>query len=708
MKSIFKGSFPATCTLLLMFVVAGYGQNSKPSTPKAVAPRTTGTGADVPSTVTHGIAVTNMDRKVVPGDDFYDYANGAWIARTQIPPDRAGMGVFTYLADQTSKRTAALIEEYSKSSAPAGSSDRQIADLFNAFMNEAAIEQQGLSKVKPHLDAIAAIKDKKELAHALGESLRADVDALNNTNFHTPNLFGLWTAPGFNDSDHYAAYLMQGGLELPDREYYLAESPQMKTIRTEYQKHIAEMLKLAGFTDADARAGRVLELEHSIAEKHISLSDNDDIHKANNTWKPADFTAKAPGLDWQEFFQAAGLDRQQEFTVWQPTAFTGEAALVESVPLDTWKDWLAFHLVEGYAPFLPKAFADAQFNFVGKQLFGVSQQRPRWERGVGIVDALLGDAVGKVYAQRYFSAEAKAQAQALVSNIVAAFHKRIDALDWMAPATKAEAHAKLKTLYVGIGYPEHWHDYSGLEVKADDMLGNIWRGELFEYHRQVNRLGKEVDRMEWSMSPQTVNAVNLPLQNALNFPAAILQPPFYDPKAPAAFNYGAIGAVIGHEVSHTFDSEGAAFDSKGRVRNWWTDSDMKHFEAATAKLAAQYDTYKPFPDLSLNGKQTLAENIADVAGIAAAYDGYRASLGGKQAPAQDGLTGDQQFFIAYAQDWGSKAREASLRRQVATDSHSPGQYRASTVRNNDAWYPAFKVKAGEKLYLAPADRVKIW
>ncbi len=715
MKQIFKGSYLATITVALLFVVAGFAQ--KPTPEKSGSKLTaSGTGAtnsgasraDVPSAGTHGIAVANMDRKIVPGNDFYDYANGGWIARTQLPPDRAGMGVFTYLTDQTSKRTAGLIEEFAKSSAPAGSSERQIADLFNSFMNEAAIEQQGLTKVKPHLDAIAAIKDKKELAHALGESLRADVDALNNTNFHTSNIFGLWTAPGFNDSEHYAAYLLQGGLELPDREYYLADSPHMRNIRTEYQKHISEMLKLAGFTDTDARAARIVELEHSIAEKHLSLSDNDDIHKANNTWKQADFTAKAPGLEWAEFFQGAGLDKQQDFTVWQPTAFTGESALVASAPLETWKDWLAFHLVEDYASFLPKAFADESFNFVGKQLYGVAQQRPRWERGVGLVDFLLGDAVGKVYAQRYFPPEAKAQAEAMVANIVAAFHKRIDALDWMAPETKAEAHAKLKTLYVGIGYPESWHDYSGLEVKADDLFGNMWRGGLFDYHRQVNRVGKDVDRKEWSMSPQTVNAVNLPLQNALNFPAAILQPPFYDPKAPAAFDYGAIGAVIGHEISHTFDSEGSAFDSKGRVRNWWTESDMKHFETATTKLAAQYDTYKPFPDLSLNGKQTLAENIADVAGIAAAYDGYKASLSGKAAPVQDGFTGDQQFFIAFAQDWGSKFREAALRRQVMTDSHSPGQYRAATVRNIDAWYAAFKVKPGEKLYLAPADRVRIW
>jgi len=656
----------------------------------------------------HGVAVANMDRSVQPGDDFYHYVNGDWIKRTEIPPDRPGVGVFTKIADLTNKRTAELIEEASKSKAPAGSSARQIADLYNSFMDEAAIESTGLAPLRPHLQAISAIRDKHELARALGESLRADVDALNNTNFHTPNLFGLWTAPGFNDSEHYAAYLLQGGLELPDREYYLSDTPHMREVRTQYQAHVSAMLKLAGFTDPDARAARIVELEHAIAEKHLSLAENDDIHKANNTWKQADFLAKAPGLDWTEYFRGAGLSKQAQFIVWQPTAFTGESALVASTPLDIWKDWLAYHLIEEYAPVLPKAFAGESFSFFGKTLFGTPQQSPRWRRGVALVDGLLGDAVGKIYAQRYFSPEAKAQAQALVANIIAAFRKRIDALSWMAPATKAEAQAKLTTLYVGVGYPEHWHDYSAYQVKAGDIFGNIWRAGLFEYHRQVARLGAQVDRKEWSMSPQTVNAVNLPLQNALNFPAAILQPPFFDPEAPAAVNYGAIGSVIGHEISHTFDSEGAAFDSKGRVRNWWTKADLDHFDAATAKLAAQYDTYKPFPDLSVNGKQTLAEDIADVAGVSAAYDGYRASLAGKPAPEQDGLSGDQQFFIAFGQNWGSKVREAALRRQLMTDSHAPGQYRAATVRNIDAWYLAFNVKPGEKLFLAPPDRVRIW
>jgi putative endopeptidase len=673
-----------------------------------VAASTTAYPQNVPPQESHGIAIANMDRTVKPGDDFYEYANGEWIKRTEIPADRAGLGVFSVLADLSNKRTAGLIEEIAKSNPAAGSSARKVAELYNSYMNEAAIEAKGLDPLRPHLDAIAAIHDKRELAHALGETLRADVDALNNTNFHTPNLFGLWVAPGFNDSEHYAAYLLQGGLQLPDREYYLSDSERMRNLRTQYQAHVSAILKLAGFSDTDARAARILELEHAIAQAHRSLADNEDIHKANNTWRQADFSAKAPGLDWAEYFRGAGINQQDSFIVWQPEAFTSESALVASTALDTWKDWLAFHLIDAYAGVLPKALADERYAFFGKTLSGTPQQRPRWQRGVFVVNGLLGDAVGQIYAQRYFSPEAKAQAEAMVANLIAAFRKRIQALSWMDPATKAEAQAKLSTLYVGIGYPESWHDYSSFEVKPDDIFGNIWRGNLSDYRREVLRLGKPVDRKEWSMTPQTVNAVNLPLQNALNFPAAILQPPFFDPLAPAAVNYGAIGSVIGHEISHTFDTEGSTFDSKGRVRNWWTPADLAHFEAATAQLAAQYDTYHPFPDLSVNGKQTLAENIADVAGISAAYDGYRDSLDGKTAPTQDGLSGDQQFFIAFGQNWGSKIREQALRQQVMTDPHAPARYRAATVRNIDAWYAAFEVQPGEKLYLAPPDRVRIW
>jgi len=685
------------CAAILFSLFGAVSATSAKEDPSSSAPLPTGPAVNS----------SYMDRTVRPGDDFYEYANGEWMKRTEIPADHGETFPGMPVVDETDKRVADLITDAAKNTAP-GDKARKIADLYNSYMDEAGIEAKGLKPLQPHLDAIAAIRNKRDLARALGETLRADVDPLNNTNFHTSNLFGLWVAPNFNDVDHYTAYLLQGGLRLPDREYYLSDSDAMRDTRAKYQAHVATMLKLAGFSDADGRATRIVELEHAIAEKHISLAENDDIHKANNTWTLRDFNAKAPGLNWAEYLQSAGLSNQKSFIVWQPTAFTAESALVASTPLETWKDWLAYHLIESYSFGLPKALADEQFAFFGKVLSGTPEQQERWKRGVQLVNGYLGDDVGQLYARRYFPPEAKAEVEAMVANLKVAFRKRIEALTWMNPVTKAEAEAKLDTLYVGVGYGESWHDYSNYEVKADDLFGNLWRGQLSGYHRQLARLGKPINRKEWSMTPQTINAVNLPLQNALNFPAGILQPPFFDPKAPAAANYGSIGAVIGHEISHTFDNEGSVFDSKGRVRNWWTPDDLAHFEAATAKLAALYDTYKPFPDLALNGKQTLGENIADLGGLAASYDAYKASVAGRNVPAQDGLSDDQQFFLAFAQSWAEKGRDAALRQQVLTDGHSPGQYRALEVRNIDAWYAAFDVKADEKLYLAPTDRVRIW
>ncbi len=664
--------------------------------------------AQTAAPLAHGISIANMDTAVRPGDDFYLYANGGFLARTKLPPDRASIGVFSTLADLSFKQTATIIEDVAKANAAPGSNERKIADLYHSYMDEAAIESHGLPTLKPHLDAIAAIHTPRELAHALGLSLRADVDALNNTNFHTANIFGLWVAPSFNDPDHYAPYLLQGGLQLPNRDYYLSDSPHMKEVREKYKTHIAAMFRLAGLAEPEARAARVLALETAIAQKHISLADSEDIHKANNPWRPADFSAKAPGLDWPEFFRAAGLDKQTTFIVWQPSAFTGEAALVASQPVDSWKDLLAYHLIEAYATATSKALADERFAFFGTTLSGTTQQRPRDFRGDVIVSRILGDAVGQIYVKRFFSPEAKAQAQALVDNLMAAFRERLERLTWMAPTTKAEALAKLGTLQVGVGYPDHWRSYSAYEVTPDNLFLNLWRSDLFDLHYSLDRIGKPVDRKEWTMTPQTVNAVNLPLHNGLNFPAAILEPPFFDPQAPDAANYGGIGTTIGHEISHTFDSEGAAFDSKGRVRNWWTPDDLAHFNAAASALAAQYDTYKPFPDLNVNGRQTLGENIADVAGLTAAYDGYRASLKGSPAPMDGNLTGDQQFFIAFSQTWSSVTRDAVLRQQVLADPHAPGKYRAATVRNNDAWYSAFDIQPTDKLYLAPKDRVKLW
>lgn len=660
------------------------------------------------SSAAHGISVHNMERSVEPGNNFYLYANGAWIARTQIPADRAGVGVFTALFDKSRKNVASLVKAAAGSSAPAGSDERKIADLYASYMSKQTVDSLGLKPLQPELSKIKAIADKQQLATMMGSLLRTDVDPLNNTNFHTVNLFGLWTSPGFRNSAVYAPYLLQGGLVLPSPDYYLDSSAHMQQVRTKYAQHIAAMLRLAGYSDTTARAAKILALEQALAKVQESIADSEIIENANNLWTLADFQAKAPGLDWRAYFTAAGLAQQPNFYVWQPSAFTAESALVASAPLDTWKDWLAFHLLEQYGPYLSQPFAQETFNFEGKVLAGVPQQEPRWKRAVDLVNADLGDAVGQLYAKKYFPPQAKAEAQDMVAHLIAAYHKRLTALTWLAPSTKAEALKKLDSLYVGIGYPESWKDYSTYRVESGDLFGNVWRAQEWQYRHDIDRLGKPVDRHEWWMEPQTVNAVNLPLQIALNFPAAILQPPFFDPKAPAADNYGAIGTIIGHEISHTFDAEGSAFDAAGRLRNWWTPTDHQHFEREAKALELQYDSYEALPGLHVNGEQTIDENIADLGGVAAAFEAYHDSLNGGAAPKIDGFTGDQQFFIAFGQNWGSKVRSAALRRQVLTDPHAPAEFRAATVRNSDAWYTNFDVKPGEKLYLTPDKRVRIW
>ncbi len=659
----------------------------------------------------HGVNTAAMDRSVKPGDDFYSYAGGTYIRNAQIPADRISISVFSIIADRTLQQTTSIVTDSALASASAGSDARKIHDLYASYMDEAAIEAHGRAAVDEALKPIAAVHDRTQLAAALGHSLRNDVDALNNTNFHTANLFGMWVAPGFNDPDHYAPYILQGGLGMPTRDYYLSDSPRMQSIRDAYRKHVANNFHLLGLDNPDQRAAAVLALETAIARVQVSLADSEEIGHANNPWTLADFQSKAPGLDWKTYFAAASLGDYaaagKPFIVWQPAAFTAESALVASQPVDTWKDFLIAHLVDAYTGGISKAFADERFEYT-RVLTGAQAQRPRQQRAVFLTSDVLGDAVGKIYADKFFTAAEKTKVQVLVANLIAAFHQRLETLTWMAPATRKEAIVKLEALKVGIGFPDTFRTYTALEIKPDDYFGNLWRDSLFEYHYSLSRIGQPTDRSEWTMSPQTVNAVNLPLHNGLNFPAAILQAPFYDPLASDAFNYGSIGSVIGHEVSHTFDSEGAAFDDKGRVRNWWTPDDLAHFNASTAALAAQYDAYAPFPDLHVNGKQTLGENIADVAGLQAAYDAYRASLHGKEAPSMDGFTGDQQFFLGFAQGWTGKERENALRQQVLSDSHSPAMYRAATVRNIDAWYSAFHVQPGDKLYLPPDQRVHIW
>jgi putative endopeptidase len=656
----------------------------------------------------HGLDVGGMDLSVQPGDDFFAYANGNWVKATEIPADRSSWGNFQILADLANRRLTDLIKGLDGQKPAAGTDNAKIADYYASYADTAGIDAKGLAPIKPELDAISAIGDKTALAQALGESLRTDVDALNNTNFHTPHIFGLWVAPSFDDPTRNQAYLMQGGLGLPDRDYYLKTDAKMAEMQGKYRQHIAAVLKLANIDNADARAQGIYDLEKKIAQAHVSRADSEDVHKANNIWAESAFATKAPGLDWATFFKAAKIDGQQNLDVWQPGAITGIASLVASQPLEVWKDWLTFHKLDAESTVLPKAFRDENFAFNGQTLTGTPQQRPRDKLAVDATSADLGDAVGKLYVAKYFPPEAKAKAQAMVANIVAAFDKRIDRLDWMSPQTKAKAKEKLKTLYIGVGYPDKWRDYSGLQIVRGDALGNAERADAYRYQLDLAELAGPVDHTLWRMTPQTVNAVNLPLQNALNFPAAILEPPFYDKDADAVLNYGGIGSTIGHEISHSFDDQGSQFDAYGRLTNWWTPQDFAHFRAAADRLAAEFDAYQPLPDLHVNGKQTLSENIADVAGINAAYDGYRASLGGKEAPAAQGYSGDQRFFIRFGQVWRSKYREQVLRRQLLTDGHAPAMYRADTVRNLDAWYQAFGVKPGQKLYLAPKDRVRIW
>ena len=655
----------------------------------------------------HSVDLSSVDKSVKPGDDFYAYANGDWLKRTTIPPDQASWGSFNILFQETQKRTRALIENAGKSGAP-GSEQARIGDFYSTFMDEKAIDAKGVTPLQVQLTAIAAITDNKSLSHAIGEALRADVDPLNNTNFNTEHLFGIWVAPGFSDSEHYTPYLLQGGLGIPSRDYYLGTDAKMKAVQVAYKKYVASALKLAGIADSDKKADAIFDLETQIAKAQESIVESQDVVKANNVWAKTDFAKKAPGLDWEQFFQGADLGKANSFIVWQPSAFTALSKLVASAPLDTWKAWMVFHYVNQSASEMPKAFVDARFDFYGKTLSGTPQQQDRWKRGVNATNAALGDAVGKLYAAKYFPPEAKAKAQEMVKNIIAAWGRRIDALTWMTPATKAKAKEKLFALYVGIGYTDKWRDYSGLQVVKGDAVGNQARSDMFDYHYSIDRIGKPVDRHEWSMTPQTVNAVNLPLQNALNFPAAILERPFFDAKANDAFNYGAIGSVIGHEISHTFDDQGAAFDDKGRLHNWWTKADFAHFQQSGKTLAAQYSQYKPFPDLAVNGEQTLGENIADNAGMAASHDAWITSLGGKAAPVDQGLTGEQQFFLAFGQEWATKTREQAERQQILVDVHSPGEFRAAEVRNVDAWYAAFNVQPGQKLYLAPDARVRVW
>ncbi len=654
-----------------------------------------------------GIRTDWMDTAANPGDDWYEYVAGGWMKTTEIPADRSSVGGFFIADQQTEKNLAALIADIEKSEPEPGSNAAKVKSFYDAYLDTAAIDAAGMKPVEADLQRFQAIANKRDLAYVLGSQVRADVDPLNATDFSTENLFGVFVTQALKGGE-VVPYILQGGLGMPEREYYLSDDPKMVALRSQYRTYIADMLKAAGVADAEAKAKRIFDLEMKIAKAHVSREESDDWATASSLWKQDDFAAKAPGLDWNAYFAGAQLSPFKTFDAYHPAAIAGLSKLVASEPLEAWQDWLTFHQINANADVLPTRLDQLHFAFYGKALSGTEQQRPRDKRALAALNQYMGDALGQLYVEKYFPASAKTEIQGMVDNIKTAFSRRIDQVDWMAPETKAEAKKKVETMAVGVGYPDSWTSYDKLDLKPGAPYADVQAAAKLRYQQQLAKIGKPQDKGEWWMNAQLVNAVNLPVQNALNFPAAILQPPFFDPKADAAFNYGAIGAVIGHEISHSFDNNGAAFDSTGAMRNWWTPEDKAKFEQAGKALAAQYDQYEPFPGLNVKGELTLGENIADIAGLQAAYDAYRASLNGQEAPVIDGFTGDQRFFIAYGQTWATKMREAALRQRIATDGHAPGQYRALTVRNMDAWYKAFDVKKGEKLYLRPDQRVQVW
>jgi putative endopeptidase len=654
-----------------------------------------------------GIQTGWMDKSVAPGDDFFSYANGTWVKNTPIPADRSRIGGF-WIADQLrEKNTKALFDSIIKSK-PTSGTDALIANYYNAYLNTDAIDRAGLAPAKADLDAIGHIADKHQLSAAIGGTLRSDTDPLNATNFHTENLFGIFVSQGLATPGEQLPYLMQGGLGLPDAQYYLTADPKMADIRNKYKSYVQTILTDAGYADPQGAAGRIMDLETKIAKAHETREQSEDFKGGAQVWTRQELEQKAPGIDWAALLGAAGLGDAQKFDAYHYASIPRLAALVGSEPLQNWKDWLTLHTLNQQAAVLPKPFRDASFAFNGTVLQGTPQQRPRDALALNAASNALGDAVGKAYVDKYFPASSKAEIQTMVDNLKAAFSRRVKAIAWMSPATKEEALKKVEGIVVGVGYPDSWRDYAGLTISPDNAYSNLKNARLWEYRHQIAKIGKPMDRHEWWMPPQLVNAVNLPVQNALNFPAAILVKPFFDPNADAAFNYGAIGATIGHEISHSFDTGGALFDASGAMRNWWTPADFANFQKQADTLAKQFDAYEALPGLHLNGKLTINENIADVAGLGAAYEAYKASLGGKPAPVIDGLTGDQRFFLAFAQSWAAKWRPEALRQIVLTNEHAPDQFRAQTVRNVDAWYPAFNVKPGQKLYLAPDQRVKIW
>ena len=631
-------------------------------------------------------------------DDLFAHVNADWLAQTEIPADKGMTGVFIALRDQSDRDIQALIKGLTAKPQKPGTNAQKVVDYYGSVLDTARIDSLGLAPLKPWLDEIAAIDSHEALTSLQGRwqgVLRTTVGAGVSADFAQP--------------DHYVVMIGLGGLGLPDRDYYLLSDARMAKAREAYLAYLTTLFREAGDAQPEALAGDVMALETAIARIHWTKVELRDPQKRNNPMSVQALQELAPGIAWQRFFESAGLSITGPVTVQQPSYFKALAELQQATPLKTWQAYMKAHLLSRFASNLPKAFRDAQFEFQGRALSGLAKPEERWQQATGAVNGALGEALGELYVARHFPAQNKQKMKGLVDNLMLAYKQSIDGLTWMSPATKAAAHEKLASYTVKIGYPDQWRDYSQLEVKAGDAVGNAVRAGQWQMARMAARVGQPIVRHEWGMTPQTVNAYYNASLNEIVFPAAILQPPFFDVKGDAAANYGAIGAVIGHEISHGFDDKGSQFDGKGRLRSWWSQEDRAAFNKLCEQLVAQYDAYSPLPGKHVNGKLTLGENIADLSGLQIAYKAYKLSLGGKKAPVINGLTGEQRFFMGWARAWRVKVRDELQLQRLTTDPHSPGQYRANgAVVNHDGFHDAFQTQPGDKLYKAPEARIRIW
>jgi putative endopeptidase len=644
-----------------------------------------------------GYDLGSRDASVKPGNDFYRYSIGHWLESNEIPPDRTSWSTFAVLANEAEQRLRDIVEALPPD-APAGSNEQKVRDMYRAYLDTDAIERAGLTPLKPMLAAVAAVRTHEDVAKLLG---RPDLP------LRSPIREGV-TIDAKNP-DRYIVSVGQGGLGLPEREYYLKQEATFADIRTKYTAHIERMLTLAGEKNAAAQAKSILELETEIAKLHWPIAKRRERDLTYNLRSRDELNKLAPDYPWGAQLSSGGIDTQHDYIVRELDAVEALGKLFRKTPVERWRSYMTYHLLEGSADVLPKAFDDERFAFYGHTLNGQPQQRDRWKRAIDAVDNGLGEALGQLYVAKWFPPDSKAKMVTLVENMRAAYGERIKHLPWMTDATKKVALEKLAAFRPKIGYPDKWRDYSSLEIRPGDAFGNSVRASVFDWQRDVKRLNQPTDRSEWGMTPQTVNAYYNPTFNEVVFPAAILQPPYFDPNADAAVNYGAIGGVIGHEMGHGFDDQGSKSDARGVLRTWWAAEDTEAFKKLVDRLAAQYDGYTALPGLNVNGRLTLGENIGDLGGLSVAYEAYHISLQGKSPPVLDGLTGDQRFFLSWAQAWRNLTRDERLRTQVMSDPHSPPRFRVNgVVRNMDQWYAAFDVKPGDQLYLAPEQRVHIW